>query len=279
MVQSYYEDSSVSEAGSMGRIGETAASIGRGLASVGNVVNGLTPFGVNITTALAGSAAVPFTAASIPVIAPVLGAVTALGGVVKGVSDMTNGRRQKGIKEVLKGLSEGAFVATGALVLMAAFAPGPGGLMLAAGEIISKVTTGKTLTAHFGNTVGNVLDSAMGTEESPQRGNVNVMQAQGMGMQQQMGMAPQMVMPQPSYGQMMAPGGMPYSAVQAGVGMPQMAMAQQPPATYWQDYVAPQRSAQAQEPVTLSGAEAGRYSEAVEAARDAAATNPELANR
>ncbi len=316
MVQSYREDSSVSEAGGLGRVGELLGSAGKGIYTIGAVIGGIlaTIAGVgpwawvpNIaswTASAAGSAATSAgatgaagTVASLASATPTvggaalqgltfsfsplilaLGVVTAAGGVLKGVADFRDGRPKKGFKEIIKGVAEGAFVGLGATLALAIASPALGGLLLVGGELISKVATGKTLTSHLGELVGTGLDAVMGTQESPKRQNVNVMQAQGMGMQQQMGVAPQMMMPQPEYGQMMAPGGMAYSAVPAGVGMPQQMMQQQPPATYWQDQVAannPRYQQQAQEPVMLTGAEAGRYTQAVDTAREAA-NNPEF---
>jgi hypothetical protein len=303
MVQSYIEDSSVSETGALGRFGELLSGFGKGgyaimasLAGAASLV-ALNPlawvvsaplyvanvFGANIPTAGeslatgAGFAGSGFIGA--------FGLMAAAGGVLKGIQEMRDGRPKKGIKEMIKGVAEGLFVGMAATFALAKIA-GVGGILLLSAELISKMATGKTITSHFGDAVGSVLDTVMGTKETPkmQRGAVNVAQMQGLAMQQQMGMAPTMMMPQPAYqpvyqpayGGMMAPGGMAYSAVPAAVGAPQM-MQQQP--TYWQNRVAPDRMMQQQAPVTLPPTMAGRYADAVDIAREAAEHNPELTNR
>ena len=290
MVQSYLEDSSVAEAGALGRFGGMLSGFARGMATIGAIgawfggsagmtafLDGLKEGGVSAAFSAIGGSSAP---ALISGISGVMGAIAFAGGAMQAVESFRSGKNKKGIKQLIVGAAEGLFI--GAAVLSAAtaqFAFGWGLVILPVLEIASKLGTGKTMTAHFGNAVGSVLDAVMGTKEfgHKKQQQVNVMQAQGMGMQQQMGMAPQMMMPEPTYGQMMAPNGMAYSAVPAGVGAAQMM--QQPQQTYWQDYVAPQRGAQAQEPVMLSGAEAGRYTQAVDNAREAAIMNPDLTNR
>lgn len=158
------ESSKVASDSGMYKLGNALSKIGRGVAGALTVASGLGIFSAPLLAALALPLAIGFTGAAL---------FAAVGGVLKGASEMSVGNKEKGFKEILKGAAEGAFVyfLPNIIESVAALKPATQGvfswlastlapsLTILAAEPLSLMFTGRSVTANVGEVAAVGLDA------------------------------------------------------------------------------------------------------------------------
>ncbi len=277
MVQAYLEDSSVSEAGILGKFGNFIGKFGRGVFSTSLISSPLLAGAV----AIFGLAALPFTGLTIAGAGAglglsaafsglavtamtgvkVLAGLTAAGGAFKGLEALKNGQSKKGIKEILKGVAQGGAMV--GLIALAGTAP-LAVLGITAIEGFSLLFKQTSLLHYVGEIAGSLLDTVIGND-APKTANIGANIARSNAVGTGMAMQPSLT---PQYGVPM--GGAANSSVLAATGSTNQMMAMAPENTHYQDQVMAERGQQTQQPLKLSGAEAQMWSDRANMAADAA---------